>query len=135
MIGQHHLSERRERRLVGLSRDAYRHSPVASALNAEPSGKMVELAHLRRRFGYRRIHDLLLRSAPDSSLGRIPQPSSPSSNRRCPVNAAQTQDDKIQPINLPCSPDSRQSIGYADRGQVRAPAKNAEQRAAEAVFD
>jgi putative transposase len=59
MIEQHHLSERRACRLVGLSRDAYRHPPVASALNAELSGKIVELAHVRRRFGYRRIHDLL----------------------------------------------------------------------------
>jgi len=59
MIEQHHLSERRACRLVGLSRDAYRHPPVSSDLNAELSGRIVELAHVRRRFGYRRIHDLL----------------------------------------------------------------------------
>lgn len=71
MIEQHHLSERRACRLVGLSRDAYRHPPVASALNAELSGKIVELAYVRRRFGYRRIHDLLRPAYPEINHKRV----------------------------------------------------------------
>jgi putative transposase len=71
MIGEHHLSERRACRLVGLSRDAYRHPPVASPLNAELSGKIIELAHVRRRFGYRRIHDLLRPAYPTINHKRV----------------------------------------------------------------
>jgi putative transposase len=71
MIGEHHLSERRACRLVGLSRDAYRHPPVASPLNSELRGKIVELAHVRRRFGYRRIHDLLRPAYPAINHKRI----------------------------------------------------------------
>jgi putative transposase len=71
MVGEHHLSERRACRLVGLSRDAYRHPPVASPLNAELSGKIIELAHVRRRFGYRRIHDLLRPAYPTINHKRV----------------------------------------------------------------
>jgi putative transposase len=71
MIEQHHLSERRACRLVGLSRDSFRNPPVASELNATLSGQIVELAHLRRRFGYRRIHDLLRPSFPGVNHKRI----------------------------------------------------------------
>ncbi|MBX3608346.1 MAG: hypothetical protein KF871_00505 [Hydrogenophaga sp.] len=58
MVSEHHLSERRACRLVGLSRDNYRHPP-------QPDQATLDLredrgvAHVRRRFGYRRIHDLL----------------------------------------------------------------------------
>jgi len=71
MIREHHLSERRACRLVGLSRDSYRHPPVPSALNAELSGRIVELAHVRRRFGYRRIHDLLRPEYPQVNPKRV----------------------------------------------------------------
>lgn len=71
MIEQHHLSERCACRLVGLSRDAYRHPPQAGALNAELSGKIIELAHVRRRFGYRRIHDLLRPAYPQVNHKRV----------------------------------------------------------------
>lgn len=71
MIEQHHLSERRACRLVGLSRDSYRHPPVPSELNKTLSGQIIELAHLRRRFGYRRIHDLLRPSFPEVNHKRV----------------------------------------------------------------
>lgn len=71
MIEQQHLSERRACRLVGLTRDAYRHPPVASALNATLSGQIIELAHVRRRFGYRRIHDLLRPAYPHINHKRV----------------------------------------------------------------
>ena len=59
MIEQCHLSERRACRLVGLSRDSYRHPPEVAAMNQALSSKIIEIAHARRRFGYRRIHDML----------------------------------------------------------------------------
>ena len=59
MVDQFHLSERRACSLVGLSRDSYRHPPQESEMNQTLSAKIIEIAHVRRRFGYRRIHDLL----------------------------------------------------------------------------
>jgi putative transposase len=59
LITEHQLSERRACRLVGLSRDSYRRPPEADQVTKQLSSKIVEIAHARRRFGYRRIHDLL----------------------------------------------------------------------------
>lgn len=71
MIEQHDLSERRACGLVGLSRDAYRHPPVASELNQELAARITEVAHVRRRFGYRRIHDVLRPAFPDVNHKRV----------------------------------------------------------------
>ena len=71
MVEQFHLSERRACRLVGLARDSYRHPPQESALNQQLSAKIVEVAHARRRFGYRRIHDLLRPEFPEVNHKRI----------------------------------------------------------------
>jgi putative transposase len=55
------ISERRACGLVGLARTTLRRvmvePPASSALRA----RIIDLAHARRRFGYRRIHDLLRR--------------------------------------------------------------------------
>jgi putative transposase len=59
MVEEHQLPERRACRLVGLSRDCYRHPPIVNAATQALSARIVEIAHERRRFGYRRIHDLL----------------------------------------------------------------------------
>ena len=53
------LSERRACRLAGLSRDSFRHPPEATAATQALSARIIELAQVRRRFGYRRLHDLL----------------------------------------------------------------------------
>ena len=45
------ISERQACRLVGLSRDAFRHAPVPTPATQVLSAKLVELAHARRRFG------------------------------------------------------------------------------------
>jgi putative transposase len=71
MIEQCDLSERRACRLAGLSRDSYRHPPEADAMTRELSSKIVEIAHARRRFGYRRIHDLLRPSFPGVNHKRV----------------------------------------------------------------
>jgi putative transposase len=71
MVSEHHLSERRACRLVGLSRDSYRHPPEADAATRELAGRIVEIAHARRRFGYRRIHDLLRPQFPGVNHKRV----------------------------------------------------------------
>lgn len=59
MLEHTSLSERRACRLAGLSRDAYRHPPQPTAPTQALSVRIMELAQVRRRFGYRRLHDLL----------------------------------------------------------------------------
>ncbi|ALT76545.1 transposase [Paucibacter sp. KCTC 42545] len=71
MIAQHHLSERRACRLVGLSRDSYRNPPVVDEATQQLSAKIVEIAQVRRRFGYRRIHDVLRPQFPGVNHKRV----------------------------------------------------------------
>jgi putative transposase len=59
MIGEIGLSERRACALVGLSRDAYRHRPVLDEQTRQLKAKIIDVAHTRRRFGYRRVHDMV----------------------------------------------------------------------------
>ncbi len=65
------ISERRACRLAGLSRDAFRCPPVASADTVALSAKLIELAQARRRFGYRRLHDLLRPAFPNVNHKRV----------------------------------------------------------------
>jgi putative transposase len=53
------MSERRACRLVGLSRYSWREHPKDSHQTHELRERIKAIAHQRRRFGYRRIHDLL----------------------------------------------------------------------------
>jgi putative transposase len=71
MVSEHHLSERRACRLVGLSRDSYRHPPKADEATKRLSDEIVKIAHERRRFGYRRIHDLLRPEFPGINHKRV----------------------------------------------------------------
>ncbi len=71
MIAQHHLSERRACSLVGLSRDSYRHPPEADQATKDLRDKIVEIAQARRRFGYRRVHDLLRPEFPGVNHKRV----------------------------------------------------------------
>lgn len=59
MVQQLSISERRACCYAGLSRTSYREPPNINAATAKLGTRIVELAHERRRFGYRRIHDLL----------------------------------------------------------------------------
>ena len=59
MIEVLNISERRACSFAGLSRTSYRQPPVMDDRTQALSARIVDLAHLRRRFGYRRIHDLL----------------------------------------------------------------------------
>lgn len=56
---------------MGLSRDSFRHPPVASAQTEALKTKIVEIAHVRRRFGYRRVHDLLRPELPGVNHKRV----------------------------------------------------------------
>lgn len=65
------MSERRACRLVGLSRDTYRHPPEPTAATQALSARIIELAQVRRRFGYRRLHDLLDQEFPGVNHKKI----------------------------------------------------------------
>jgi putative transposase len=54
------LSERRACRLLELDRSSYRYAAAADR-DAELRGKLVELARQKPRYGYRRLHVLLVR--------------------------------------------------------------------------
>ena len=45
MVSEHHLSERRACRLVGLSRDSYRHPPETDPMTQDLAGKIVEIVN------------------------------------------------------------------------------------------
>jgi len=59
MVETCRVSERRACRLAGLSRDTYRHPPTLSKRDQTLQQAIVAIAHQRRRFGYRRVIDLL----------------------------------------------------------------------------
>ncbi len=55
------LSQRRACRLTGLTLSTHRYEARRPALDVHLSGRIIELALERRRFGYRRIWQLLRR--------------------------------------------------------------------------
>ena len=71
MLEEHQLSERRACSLVGLSRDSYRNPPQPDQLTRDLGERIVDIAHVRRRFGYRRIHDLLRSEFPGVNHKRV----------------------------------------------------------------
>ena len=71
MIAQHSLSERRACSLVGLSRDSYHQPPQADQATRDLGDKIVEIAQARRRFGYRRVHDMLRPEFPGVNHKRV----------------------------------------------------------------
>ena len=71
MVTELQLSERHACRLVGLSRDTCRHVGQASALNVQLRQEIVDVAHQRRRWGYRMIHDVLRPKYPGINHKRV----------------------------------------------------------------
>ena len=71
MVEQHQLSERRACSLVGLGRDSYRNPLQLDKLTRNLGERIVDNAHVRRRFGYRRIHDLLRSEFPGVNHNRV----------------------------------------------------------------
>lgn len=56
---------------MGLSRSSCRREPLPSATTLALQCRIVEVAHARRRFGYRRVHDLLRREFPNVNHKRV----------------------------------------------------------------
>ncbi|MEY3513815.1 MAG: hypothetical protein RL420_838 [Pseudomonadota bacterium] len=56
---------------MGLSRDSYRHPTVSSEQTQALKTKILEIAYARRRFGYRRAHDLLRLDFPRVNHKRV----------------------------------------------------------------
>lgn len=65
------VSQRRACRLVGLSRTVLAYQPASNTVNEALTERMIELAAVRRRFGYRRIHVLLRREGRHANHKRI----------------------------------------------------------------
>ena len=71
MVAEHHMSERHACALVGLSRDTLRHVSQASTLNVQLRQEIIDVAHQRRRWGYRMIHDVLRPKYPNINHKRV----------------------------------------------------------------
>ncbi|UEP51435.1 IS3 family transposase [Burkholderia ambifaria] len=65
------ISERRACRLVGLSRSVLHYDAKPDHENEVLAARLVELAHERRRFGYRRLHALVEREGTHANHKRI----------------------------------------------------------------
>ena len=65
------ISERRACGLVGLARTTLRRVVVEQPGTTALKARIVDLAHARRRFGYRRIHDLLRREGVQANHKKV----------------------------------------------------------------
>ena len=65
------ISERRACGLIGIARTTLRRAIEEPPGNVVLKARIVELAHARRRFGYRRIHDLLRRVGVHANHKRV----------------------------------------------------------------
>ena len=65
------ISERRAGRLMGLSRTVLGYAPKADAEAGVICHRLTELAAVRRRFGYRRLHALLRREGVSVNHKRV----------------------------------------------------------------
>ncbi|WP_088580383.1 IS3 family transposase [Burkholderia ubonensis] len=65
------ISERRACRLVGLSRSVLHYEAKPDQENEALTARLVELAHERRRFGYRRLHALVEREGIHANHKRV----------------------------------------------------------------
>ena len=65
------ISERRACGLVDIARSTARRAPQESSSNQHLQGRIIDLAQARRRFGYRRIHDLLRREGVQANHKRV----------------------------------------------------------------
>ena len=71
MLEYTQMSERRACRLVGLSRDAWRHPPQPDAHTVRLGERIHAVAMERRRFGYRRVHDMLRTEFPGTNHKKV----------------------------------------------------------------
>ncbi len=71
MLEHARISERRACRLAGLSRDAWRHPPQPGACTVRLRERIHAVAMQRRRFGYRRVHDMLRSEFPGTNHKKV----------------------------------------------------------------
>ena len=71
MLEHTQISERRACRLVGLSRDAWRHPPPLDEHTVRLNERIHAVAMERRRFGYRRVHDMLRKEFPGTNHKKV----------------------------------------------------------------
>ncbi len=71
MIQTTEISCRRACRLVGLSRDSFYNEPKPSEETVRLTEQIVRIAHERRRFGYRRVRDMLRNDFPRVNHKRV----------------------------------------------------------------
>ena len=71
MVERIKLSKRRTCRLVGLSKSVLHYEIKPNSDNDALSARLVELAHERRRFGYRRLHALVKREGIHANHKRV----------------------------------------------------------------
>lgn len=71
MLEHARISERRACRLAGLSRDAWRHPSQPGACTVRLRERIHAVAMQRRRFGYRRVHDMLRSEFPGTNHKKV----------------------------------------------------------------
>jgi len=65
------VSERRACGLVGLARTTFKRQVAEAPETVQLQARIIDLAHARRRFGYRRIHDLLRREGVQANHKKV----------------------------------------------------------------
>ncbi len=88
----------------GSSGDAFRHAPEPPPATQALSARLVELAQARRRFGYRRLHDLLRPEFPKvnhKKIYRLYREAKLAVRRRKKVKFPAAQRQKLQPAQYP----------------------------------
>lgn len=70
LVSGHEVSQRRACEAIGVARSTMRYRSIRPD-DAELRQKLRELAHERRRFGYRRLHQMMLREGCDVSLKKV----------------------------------------------------------------
>ncbi|KXW55793.1 hypothetical protein FV185_09520 [Ferrovum sp. PN-J185] len=106
------ISERRACYLVGISRTVLHYQPVSGIKNQELQQRIVDLAHERRRFGYRRIHALLRREGVEANhkkVFRLYQEAGLAVKRRRKRHGVMVQK---QSLSLPSSPNEVWSMDF-----------------------
>ncbi|WP_086004950.1 IS3 family transposase [Ralstonia solanacearum] len=106
------ISERRACRLVGLSRSVLHYEAQGDPGNEGLKARLVELAHERRRFGYRRLHVLLEREgihANHKRVHRLYREAGLAVRRRRRRHGVMVE---REPLALPAAPNEVRSIDF-----------------------
>jgi putative transposase len=115
MLAASLVSERRACRLAGLSRDAFRPPPVQTSQTQALSARIIELAQERRRFGYRRLHDLLRPEFPalnHKKVYRLYREANLAVRRRKEIRRPPSKRHSLSAANAPNAPNALWSMDF-----------------------